>query len=154
MEPSGTKAVFRGTYTAKIDDKGRLKIPTAFRSLIEAHYGAEVFVTSVTGEEVRIYPMPLWIEHEESFGKISATDPARIKYLGRVNYFGQVAEIDSQGRVIIQARLRESAGMSGEVDVIAEQNCLTVWNHERFLAKLQREPYTDEDARALSNRGI
>ena len=30
------KAVLRGNYTAKIDDKGRLKIPNAFRSLVEA----------------------------------------------------------------------------------------------------------------------
>jgi len=41
--------VLRGNYTAKIDDKGRLKIPNAFRSLVEGHHGTEVFVTSLTG---------------------------------------------------------------------------------------------------------
>ena len=44
--------------------------------------------------------------------------------------------------------------MSGEVDVLGQYDWLDVWNHERFVAKLQREPYTDEDARALSDFGI
>ncbi len=82
------------------------------------------------------------------------THPARLKFLDRVNYFGQTAEFDTQGRVLIHPRLRESAGMSGEVDVFGQYDYLDVWNHERFVAKLQREPYTDDDARALSEFGI
>ena len=82
------------------------------------------------------------------------TNPARLKFLDRVNYFGQTAEFDGQGRVLIHPRLRESAGMSGEVDVFGQYDYLDVWNHERFVAKLQREPYTDDDARALSEFGI
>jgi transcriptional regulator MraZ len=154
VELSGAKAVLRGTYTAKIDDKGRLKIPNAFRSLVEAHHGTDVFVTSLTGEDVHIFPMPVWIALEERLGKTPSTQPSRLKYLNRVNYFGQMAEIDAQGRVIIHARLRDSAGMSGEVGVLGQYDHLEVWNHERFLAKLQREPYTDEDARSLAQYGI
>jgi DNA-binding transcriptional regulator/RsmH inhibitor MraZ len=44
--------------------------------------------------------------------------------------------------------------MAGDVDVVGQYNCLDVWNHDRFLNKLQREPYTDDDARALSEFGI
>jgi MraZ protein len=154
VELSGPKASFRGTYTAKIDDKGRLKIPNAFRSLIEDGPGAELFVTSLTGENVRIYPMPVWIALEERLAGMPSTHPSRLKYLDRANYFGQVAEMDGQGRVVIHARLRESAGMAGEVDVLGQIERLDVWNHERFMAKLQREPYTDDDARALSEFGI
>jgi MraZ protein len=146
--------VLRGNYAAKIDDKGRLKIPNAFRSLIEEQHGSEVFVTSLTGEYVRIYPMPVWIGLEEKLGRIPSTHPARIKFLDRANYYGQTAAIDAQGRVILHGRLRESAGMAGEVDVFGQYDYLDVWNHERFVAKLQREPYTDDDARALSEFGI
>jgi MraZ protein len=146
--------VFRGNHTAKIDDKGRLKIPNAFRSLIEAQFGAELFVTSVTGEEVRIYPMPVWIALEERLGRMPSTHPARLRFFDRVNYFGQTAEIDAQGRVVLPTRLRESASMSGEVDVLGQYDHLDVWNHERFVARLSREPYTDDDARALSQFGI
>jgi MraZ protein len=146
--------VLRGNYAAKIDDKGRLKIPNAFRSLIEGTHGKEVFVTSITGEYVRIYPMPIWLAHEEKLATVPSTHPARLKFFDRVNYFGQTAEIDVQGRVLIHPRVRESAGMVGEVDVFGQYQWLDVWNHERFVAKLQREPFTDDDARALSEYGI
>ena len=146
--------MLRGNHTAKIDDKGRLKIPNAFRSLLEKAHGTEVFVTSLTGEDVRIYPLPTWLALEERLGRMPSTHPSRLKYFDRASYFGQMAEIDTQGRLIIHQRLRDSAGMVGEVDVLGQYDRLDVWNHERFLAKLQREPYTDDDARALSEFGI
>jgi len=146
--------VLRGNYAAKIDDKGRLKIPNAFRTLIEGQHGGEVFVTSLSGEYVRIYPMPVWLAHEEKLARVPSTHPARLKYFDRVNYYGQTAEIDTQGRVVIHPRLRDAAGMIGEVDVFGQYDWLDVWSHERFTAKLQREPYTDDDARALAEFGI
>ena len=146
--------MLRGNYAAKIDDKGRLKIPNAFRSLIEGQHGAEVFVTSLTGEYVRIYPMPVWMALEEKLGRMPSTHPARLKFFDRVNYYGQTAAIDSQGRLLLHGRLREAAGISGEVDVFGQYEYLDVWSHERFIAKLQREPYTDDDARALAEFGI
>jgi MraZ protein len=146
--------VLRGNYAAKIDDKGRLKIPNAFRALVQGQHGTELFVTSLTGEYVRIYPMPVWTALEQKLVRAPSTHPARLKFLDRVNYFGQTAEFDAQGRVLIHPRLRDSAGMSGEVDVFGQYDYLDVWNHERFVAKMQREPYTDDDARALSEFGI
>ncbi|HSC28797.1 MAG TPA: hypothetical protein VLD67_16085 [Vicinamibacterales bacterium] len=144
----------RGNHAARIDDKGRLKIPNAFRAYIEKEHGPELFVTSLTGEYVRIYPMPVWLTLEEKLARVPSTHPSRLKYFDRVNYYGQAAQIDAQGRVVIHARLRASAGMTGEVDVIGQYDTLDVWNHERFVARLQREPYTDDDARALADFGI
>jgi MraZ protein len=146
--------VLRGNHSAKIDDKGRLKVPNAFRSLVTDQYGPEVFVTSLTGEYVRIYPMPIWEGIESRLARVPSTHPARLKFFDRVNYFGQQAQFDSQGRVLIHPRLRESAGMSGEVDVFGQYDYLDVWNHDRFLSRLQRDPFTDDDARALSEFGI
>jgi len=146
--------VFRGHEITRIDDKGRLKVPTVFRSLLESRYGREVFLTSLNGEYVRLFPMPVWVELEEKLGKMPSTHPSRLRYLDRVNFFGQVVELDAQGRVLIPVRLRETATMSGDVDVLGQISYLDVWNHDRFLTKLQREPYTDDDARALSEFGI
>ncbi|HET9263919.1 MAG TPA: hypothetical protein VFO14_12780 [Vicinamibacterales bacterium] len=146
--------MLRGNHAARIDEKGRLKIPNAFRSVVEKTHGSELFVTSLTGESVRIYPMPVWLVHEEKLGRMPSTHPSRLKYLDRVNFYGQTAQIDSQGRVVIHLRLRESAGMSGEVDVFGQYDYIEVWNHERFIARLQRDPYTDDDARALAEFGI
>ena len=146
--------MLRGNSPAKIDDKGRLKVPNCFRVVIQKDYGSELFVTSLTGQSVRIYPMPVWLDVERRVALMPSTHPARQKYLDRVNFYGQVAELDPQGRVLIQPRLRDSALMTGEVDVLGQQNFLEVWNHDRFVARLLTEPFTDEDARALSDFGI
>lgn len=146
--------MFRGNSPARIDEKGRLKIPTSFRLALEGTYGRELFLTSLSGEYVRIYPMPVWLEIERKLGEMPTTHPSRLRFLDRISYFGQVAEVDTQGRVLIPVRLRESATMDGDVDVLGQFNYLDVWNHDRFLSKLQREPYTDDDARALSGFGI
>ncbi len=146
--------MFRGNAPARIDDKGRLKVPTAFRSLLESKYGRELFLTSLTGEYVRVYPMPVWLENEQKLSGVPSTNPAKLRYLDRVNYYGQVSELDTQGRVLIPVRLRDAATMSGDVDVLGLYNYLDVWNHDRLLTKMQREPYTDDDARALSEFGI
>jgi MraZ protein len=146
--------VFRGNAPARIDDKGRLKVPNAFRSLLEGKYGRELFLTSLSGEYVRIYPMPVWLEIEQKIGAMPTTHPSRLRFLERVNYFGQAGELDAQGRVIIPVRLRESATMSGDVDVLGAVSYLEVWSHDRFISKMQRDPYTDDDARALSEFGI
>lgn len=146
--------MLRGNSPAKIDDKGRLKVPNAFRAVIHQEHGPEVFVTSLTGESVRIYPMPVWLDIERKLAQAPSTHPSRLKYLDRVNFYGQVSELDPQGRVLIQPRLRESALMTGEVDVLGQQSYLEVWNHERLVAKLSAEPFTDDDATALSDFGI
>ena len=146
--------MFRGNAPARIDDKGRLKVPNTFKSLLESKYGRELFLSSLSGEYVRIYPMPVWLDIEEKLTRMPSTHPSRLRFLDRVNYFGQAAELDAQGRVLIPLRLREAATMNGEVDVLGQVNFLDVWNHERLTTKMQREPYTDDDARALSEFGI
>jgi len=146
--------VLRGNSPAKIDDKGRLKVPNGFRSVIQKDHGSDLFVTSLTGQSVRIYPMPVWLEIEARLGKVPSTHPARQRFLDRVNFYGQVAVLDPQGRVLIHPRLRESALMNGEVDVLGQQSYLEVWNHERLVARLGSEPFTDDDAKALSDFGI
>jgi len=146
--------VLRGRSSARIDDKGRLKVPNAFRRLVEQKHGREVFLTSLTGEYVRIYPMPVWLELEEKLAAMPSTHPAKLRFLDRVNFYGSDGELDGQGRVIIPARLREAATMNGDVDVLGQVNYLDVWNHDRFVAKMQRDPFTDDDARALSEFGV
>ena len=146
--------MFRGHEQARIDDKGRLKVPNVFRSLLENKYGRELFLTSLSGEYVRLYPMPVWLDIEEKLGKMPSTNPSRLRFLDRVNFFGQAVELDTQGRVLIPARLRETAAIAGDVDVLGQYNYLDTWNHDRLQAKLQRDPYTDDDAKVLSGFGI
>jgi transcriptional regulator MraZ len=144
----------RGSSPTRIDDKGRLKVPTIFRGVIQDQHGADVFVTSLTGECVRIYPLPTWLAIEQKLQQMPGNHPARLKFLDRVNYYGQTGELDAQGRVVIPAHLRESASIVGDVRVFGRIDYLEVWNEERFLQKLLREPWTDEDGLGLAEHGI
>jgi MraZ protein len=146
--------MLRGNHSARIDDKGRLKVPSAFRSLIEEKYGNQLFVTSTDGESVRVYPLAVWQEIETRLAAMPSTNPARRRFLDRVNYYGQIAEIDGQGRVLIHPRLRDSAAISGDVDVLGVLTYLDVWNHDRFAARIASNPLTDDDLNALSAAGI
>ena len=86
--------MLRGNHPARVDDKGRLKIPNGFRSLVESQYGPELFVTSVTGEFVRVYPMAVWLEIERKLAQVPSTNPSKLRFLDRVNFFGQTASMD------------------------------------------------------------
>ena len=146
--------MFRGSASATVDDRGRLKIPTDFRRLLEERWGSEVFITSPSGESTRIYPLPVWEELETRLLAMPSSDRARNRFLERVNYFGAQARLDPQGRVLVPQPLRERAAMSGEVVVAGRIDYLEVWNHERFAARLESEPLTDDDLRALAERGF
>src|SRR5581483_5333205 len=90
-----------GHAPARVDDKGRLKIPADFRKLIEDKYGSDCFITSTDGERATIYPMPVWYDFQARLAKVPSASTAKMKLLERLNYFGQPAAIDSQGRVLI-----------------------------------------------------
>jgi len=146
--------MFRGSAPAKIDDKGRLKIPTDFRRFMEERYGPDLFVTSVQGDSALLYPLPVWEEIEARLQAMPSTDRTKGRYLERVAYFGQQLRLDVQGRIVIPQILRESAGMNGDVVVSAQLDHLVIWNRDRFLARLEEQPLTEEDYRALAERGI
>ena len=55
-----------------------------------------------------------------------------------MNYYGQVVELDGQGRLLIQPVLREAAQMKGDVDVLGSLDYLDVWNHARFVEAMAR----------------
>jgi MraZ protein len=148
-------SVLRGNHPARVDEKGRLKIPNGFRVLVEQQYGAELFVTSVTGEYVRVYPMAVWLEIERRLAEVPSANPSKQRFLDRVNFFGQTVTMDKQGRVVLPQMLRESAAMAGDVSVLGELNHLAVWNQKRLMERLfKKEPFTDEDGRVLSGFGI
>jgi MraZ protein len=147
--------MLRGNHPARVDDKGRLKVPNGFRSFVEAQHGPDLFVTSVTGEYVRIYPMVVWLEIERRLAEVPSASPSRQRFLDRVNFFGQATSLDRQGRVLLPQILRETAAMTGEVSVLGQQNHLAVWNLKRLQERLfKKEPFTEEDGKVLAEYGI
>ncbi|MCS6804203.1 MAG: division/cell wall cluster transcriptional repressor MraZ [Acidobacteriota bacterium] len=146
--------MLRGHYKASIDDKGRLKIPAAFRNIIQEKYGTEFFVTSITGESALIYPLPEWEKIEARLAEPPIMDPAKLKFMDRTSYYGQQASMDPQGRILIHPLLREKAQLAGEVSVLGYLHHLDVWNTEIFERRLEEKPYISEDAAAIAKFGI
>jgi transcriptional regulator MraZ len=145
--------VLRGNYPAKVDDKGRVKIPAAFLEALR-EYGNKFYVTSENGDYVRVYPMKIWNEIEEKLARLSSHNRTKQKFLTRTNYYGQLVELDGQGRILVPSILRESAQMRGDVDVLGNLNYLQIWNHTRFLDNLKASPITDDDEKTLDELGI
>jgi MraZ protein len=143
----------RGNCPAKVDEKGRLKIPAVFLDALK-EYGNQFYITSPTGESARIYPMKVWSEIEDKLAKVSSQNRAKRKFLMRTSYYGQTVELDGQGRVLLPAVLREAAQTKGDVDVFGTLNYLEVMNHTRALDQMKNDPYTDEDDKVLGDLGI
>lgn len=143
--------MLRGSFTAKIDEKCRLKIPRDFLASIEEKYGRELFVTSFDGACACLYPMSVWTEIEQQLGAQGLVrDPEVDRFFKHTSFYGQVADIDNQGRILIHPRLREKTGMTGEVDVVGSFDHLEVWNLERLKADLAAAPFTDTDRRVVA----
>jgi MraZ protein len=145
--------MLRGSHLATVDEKGRVKIPADFLAELRKS-GKKFYVTSASGDHARIYPMKVWEAIEQKLAKRSSYNPVKQKFLARTNYYGQVVEVDGQGRILIPPVLRESAGMKGEVDVQGNLTYLQVWNHARFVEQLNRDPMTAEDNKALDELGV
>jgi len=145
--------MLRGNCRATVDEKGRVKIPSDFLAEL-GKAGRRFYVTSTNGEHARVYPMKVWEEIEQKLAKRSSHNPAKQKFLAHTNYYGQVVEVDGQGRILIPPVLRESAEMKGEVDVQGRLTFLEIWNHTRFLEQLRRNPITAEDEKVLDELGI
>ena len=145
--------MLRGNYPAKVDEKGRVKIPAAFLEALR-EYGNKFYVTSENGDYVRVYPMKIWSDIEEKLARLSSHNRTKQKFLTRTNYYGQVVELDGQGRILVPTILRESAQMRGDVDVLGNLTYLQIWNHTRFLDNMKGSPITDEDEKILDELGI
>ncbi len=147
-------SVLMGHAPAKVDDKGRLKIPTNFRRVIEEKYGPDCFITSFDGERAVVYPLPVWFDFQGRMAKVPSTSQAKARMLERVNYFGQLSTIDAQGRVLVPSILRSVAGINEDVVVIGNQDHLIVWNEERIHKRLTESPLSPDDYKELELHGV
>jgi transcriptional regulator MraZ len=140
--------MLRGNYPARIDDKGRLKVPVPFKEELERTYKGEFWVTSPDGQFAWIYPMEEWNKIEERLMNTSSSSLRR-KFLDRTNYYGQVVKWDNQGRILIPSVLREEAQIKGDVAVLGNLTHLTVRNNERYQTEIKENPITAEELDVL-----
>ncbi len=143
-----------GHAPATVDDKGRIKVPSDFRKIIEEQYGRDCFITSHDGERALIYPMSVWQDFTARLSKVPSTSLAKQKLLERVNYYGQASSLDAQGRLLVPAVLRDVASIKQDVVVLGNQDHLVVWNEEKIQKRLSQSPMTPEDYKELELHGV
>ncbi len=144
-----------GSFTVKVDEKGRVKVPSEFRRIIDAQYGdGGFYVTSVRGDCARLYPARAWTGVREKLSSEPPSKPPVRKFLRATAYYGQSANMDPQGRILIHPRLREDAGLEGEVIIVGHKDHLEVWNHKRFKEMMHADPFSDQDEDYISTLGI
>ena len=146
--------MFRGNHPARVDEKGRLKLPAEFKRPLTENYGSLFYITSKDGKVAEVYPLKEWEKIEEKLAAIPSFHPAKKKLMDRINYFGQTAEMDAQGRLLLPQILRETANLMTDVVVFGMQNYLTVANHEDFKRNMDENPLTSEDEQALAGFGL
>ena len=145
--------MFRGNHPTRVDEKGRLKVPAEYKRVIDEKYAQKFYITSLDGIVAQLYPFEEWERIEQKLASLSTYNPTKKKFLTRTNYYGQVVEMDGQGRLLIPQTLREAAQIRGDVAVLGNLTWLEVRNLEA-LDKEIKEPFTDEDTKTLDELGI
>jgi MraZ protein len=149
--------MFRGNHPAKIDEKGRLKLPSAFKQMTDAANVTQFYITSTDGKSAEIWPLPEWEKREQLLAEFSTLDDAVQKYITLTSYYGQQVELDSQARLLLPQILRTAAKLDADVAVFGKMTYLEVQNREIFERSLPANELTAEDRRAmaalLSRRG-
>jgi MraZ protein len=146
--------MFRGNHPTRVDEKGRLKVPAEFKRVIDEKYGAQFYITSLDGKVAQVYPSEEWERIEQKLASLSTFNPTKKKFLDRVNYYGQMVEMDGQGRLLIPQLLRDNAQIKGEVAVLGNLTYLIVRNLELFRKEIEEQAFTAEDEKTLDDLGI
>ena len=125
--------MFSGTYTPKLDEKGRLFLPAKFRD--EMKEG--LVITRGQERALDIRTQADFDVFAEKFQNASQTD-ARLRAYGRMLFALASEQVpDKQGRVTIPANLRAYAGLTRECTVIGAGSRVEVWDTTAWNAYLE-----------------
>ncbi len=142
--------MFRGNHPAKVDEKGRLKLPAAFKQILDAQNVTQFYITSVDGKSAEVWPLSEWEKREKALAEFSTMDDAVQKYLNLTSYYGQQVEMDNQGRVLLPQILRGKAQLDADVTVFGKMVFLEVHNREIFEQNLAANEMTTDDRKAVA----
>ena len=150
MGQNGIKKRFRGSFVLRVDDRGRVKIPSQYLSILSGQYGKDLYITSLNGDNVLLYPLAIWEAIEQSIEKIKIRAPEIQEYISRTSYWGNESEVDARGRVLIPPELRKSSQLDCDLRIFGEIDHMVVWNEELFKKKSLSGKFTDEKLQVVS----
>jgi MraZ protein len=152
--------MFRGLQTGRVDEKYRLKFPAFVqKKLTEKYDSGDVFITSLDGKEMKIYPIAEWeaVERtlaEKSSAGNSADGKMKNKFSFLANHFGAEQSLDNQGRILIPAPLREGSGVGCEIKMVWQNNHLLALNEENYEKKMTKHELNDDELEYSANLGF
>lgn len=121
----------RGMYPARLDDKGRVKLPAAFQQFFAALREKKLFVTSLDRRIAQIYPMAAWRENEKFFDSYREDPRIARNVAFNAADLGAESEMDAQGRILFSPELRRELGIEnqpvrlfaykGRIEVLSEK---------------------------------
>jgi MraZ protein len=126
----------RGIYPARVDEKGRLKLPVNFQQFLG---GEKLFITSLDLSTARIYPISVWQDNERILND-STDDPDGAEDIAFIaNDLGADSEVDGQGRVLIPTELRRMLSLESQpVWLECYQGGIKIYNKEVYEARQRR----------------
>src|SRR3972149_439178 len=142
---------FIGRFPHTIDEKGRLSIPSRFRTALKQR----ILVLTDFDTCVTAYPLDVWARLEEKIQNQSNFEKDVRAFL-RLFYSGAgETPVDGQGRILIPPQHREKAGLRRDVVIVGALNRIEIWDRERWEQFLSTSPVTFDDvASKLAQLGI
>ena len=143
-------------YDCRLDDKGRLKLPTAFQTFINSLTEKKLFVTSLDRRIAQIYPMPVWRENEKFFESFRENPQVAQDVAFNANDLGADAEMDTQGRVLFNTALREQLDLENQpLHMYAYRGHVKVLTHAIYEERRQRaSKAATENVESLERAGL
>jgi MraZ protein len=137
--------VFKGTYRHRIDPKGRLPVPAAFRRTLRGE-GESRLVVTLLDQCLAAYPPREWVELEAQLRSLPAFSRP-VKALTRL-LTSRAADchLDVQGRILLPGPLRESARLLQEAVVVGVLNRFEIWSPAAWSSFLEESERLLEDA--------
>ncbi len=137
----------RGTYPARLDDKGRLKVPADFQQFFFALREKKLFVTSLDERTAQVYPVQVWRQNEKFFESYR-DDPKTARALAfRAMHYGGEAEMDAQGRILFPPELRRKLGIENQpVRIYAFRGRINVMSEAVYEQLVQESEQLSSDA--------
>jgi MraZ protein len=145
----------RGMYSAKVDEKGRLKMATDFMPWFNGLSETKLFVTSLDRDIAQIYPMELWRQNEKWFQE-NHQDPGLAQDLAfNAADLGAEAELDSQGRILLPQELRKELGIENQtVRLYAYKGRIEVLSEKVYQARRDATKVTRGDVARAEALGL
>jgi MraZ protein len=120
-------------YPGRLDDKGRLKLPSVLQKYFDSLPEKKLFVTSLDRRTAAIYPIAAWRTTEQFFDNYHKDPKAAKTVFFNANKFGSEVEPDSQGRVLFNSDLRKVLKLeSSELHMYAYRGHIEVMTDEIY----------------------